>query len=56
MFTIPTSTATSLYAAITSGITDAGFLYVLVAATAIPLLFRVGHYVKGLFTASGKKA
>lgn len=48
MFTVPTSTATDLLANVTSTLGDPGFLTVLVAAAAIPLVFYVGKRLIGL--------
>lgn len=48
MFTVPTSTADSVLANVSSTLGDPGLLTVLVAAAAIPLVFYVAKQLIGL--------
>jgi len=53
MFVVPTSTATSLTANITSQLSDPGLLAVLVLVAGIPLAFYVVHKLLGLIPGRG---
>lgn len=48
MFTVPTSTADSVLANVTSTLGDVGFLAILGVAAAIPLVFYVAKQLIGL--------
>jgi len=48
MFTVPTSTADSVLANVTSTLGDTGFLTILAVAAAIPLVFYVARQLIGL--------
>lgn len=50
VITIPTSTASNLFANVSSIVTDTGMLSVAVAAVALPLAFWVIKKVKSLFS------
>ena len=50
VITVPTSTASNLFANVSSIITDAGMLTVAVAAVALPLAFWVIKKLKSLFS------
>ena len=55
MFTVPTSTVTSVMANVGTIFSDPGLLAVVVAAVAIPLAFWVIRAVIGLFPKSRAK-
>ena len=48
MFTVPTSTATSLLSSVSSTLADPGFLGLMVIALAIPIAFYVANRIIGM--------
>ena len=55
MFTVPTSTAASVVANVSSLLADPGLLTIVVLAVGIPLGFYVLHLIIGLFPKARSK-